>query len=92
MARLGPFFDPQNAPERVYVGPFLCSFPGNEAHKLFSGAQNGGFGWGKKVYVEKVYVLFLSLTILGKGMGYERTGPAFSKFLASFAYKFPLLI
>ena len=41
--------------------PFLRSFPGNEAHKLFLGAQTGAF-WvgGQKVYVERVYVLFLS--------------------------------
>ena len=40
---------------------FLCPFPGNEAHKLFSrGPKSGVLGGGQKVYVEKVYVLFLS--------------------------------
>ena len=60
MARLGPRFGPKIPPEKVYVGPFfLRSFPGNEAHKLFLGAQNWVFwGEGQKVYVEKVYVLF----------------------------------
>ena len=39
--------------------PFLRSFPGNEAHKLFSGAPKWGvLGGGQKVYVEKVSVLF----------------------------------
>ena len=41
---------------------FLRSFPGNEAHKLFSGGPNGRvWGVGQKVHVEKVYVLFLPL-------------------------------
>ena len=41
--------------------PFLRPFPGNEAHKLFSGGPKSGvLGGGKKVYVEKVYVLFRS--------------------------------
>ena len=33
-------------------------FPGNEAHKFFSGPHNGGFGWGggQTIHVEKVYV------------------------------------
>ena len=39
--------------------PFLLSFPGNEAHKLFFWGPNWGvLGGGQKVYVEKVYVLF----------------------------------
>ena len=42
--------------------PFLRSFPGNEAHKLFSRAPKVGvLGGMQKVYVEKVYVLFPSL-------------------------------
>ena len=41
--------------------PFLRSFPGNEAHKLFSGGPKWGvLGGGQKVYVEKVDVLCLS--------------------------------
>ena len=39
--------------------PFLRSFTGNEAHKLFSGTRWGVLGGGPKVYAEKVYV-FLS--------------------------------
>ena len=36
---------------------FLLPFPGNEAHKLFSGgAKWGVLGGGQKVYVKKVYV------------------------------------
>ena len=55
-----PFLTPK-IPENVYVGPFLCSFPGNESHKLFSGVpQWDVLGGGQKVYVEKVYVLFPS--------------------------------
>ena len=58
-----PFLTPQIAPIKFMWVPFLHSFPGNEAHKLFFwGPQDGGF-WvgGQKVYVEKVYVLFPSL-------------------------------
>ena len=64
MARLGPPFWPPRSPEKVYVYvPLLRSFPGNEAHKLFSGGPKWGvLGGDRKVYVEKVYVLFLSLT------------------------------
>ena len=41
--------------------PFWRPFPGNEAHKLFSGGPKWGvLGGGRKVYVEKVYVLFPS--------------------------------
>ena len=38
--------------------PFLRSFPGDEPHKLLGG--------GQKVYVETVYVLFLSPIIVFK--------------------------
>ena len=49
MARLGAFLTPQNPPDKVFVGPCLRPFPGNEAHKLFFlGAQHGDFGWGPK--------------------------------------------
>ena len=48
--------------------PFLRSFPGNEAHKLFSeGPKWGVSGGGQKVYVEKVYVLFRSPKVQGRG-------------------------
>ena len=59
MARLGTPFWPPKSPEKVYVYvPVLRSFPGNEAHKLFSGDPKWGvLGGGQKVYVEKVYVL-----------------------------------
>ena len=62
MARLGPPFGPKNLPEKVYVYvPLLRPFPGNEAHKLFSGGQKWGvLDGGQKVYVENVYVLFRS--------------------------------
>ena len=50
---------PKIPPKKFMWVPFLRPFPGNEAHKLFSGVQNGGvLGGGQKVYVEKVYVLF----------------------------------
>ena len=43
------------------MGPFFRSFPGSEAHKLFPGGPKWGLlGGGRKVYVEKVYVLFPS--------------------------------
>ena len=42
MAENGPFgnplFDPKNTQKSLW-GPFLRPFPGNEAHKLFLGAQ-----------------------------------------------------
>ena len=46
-----PVFDPQNPPEKVYVGSFLRSFPANEAHKLFyliCGPKLADCGWGPK--------------------------------------------
>ena len=50
--------------------PSLRSFPGIEAHKLFSGGPEGGvLGGGQKVYVEKVYVLFPSLKIGTRRIG-----------------------
>ena len=59
MARLGPLLDPKNPPEKVYVGPFFASFPGNEAHKLFFwGAQNGGFWVGVKKFMLKKFMRF----------------------------------
>ena len=65
MAENGPFRTPfltQKFPRKSLCGSlFLRSFPGNEAHKLFSGGPNWGvLGGGQKVYVEKVYVLFRS--------------------------------
>ena len=53
-----PFLTPK-IPAKVYVYvPLLRSFPGNEAHKLFSGGPKSGvLGGGQKAYVEKVYVL-----------------------------------
>ena len=46
--------------------PILRSFPGNEAHpNFFSGGPKWGvLGGGHKVYVEKVYVLYLSLILM----------------------------
>ena len=62
MARLQPLVDPKNPPEKVDVGSFFSSFPRNETHTLFSGGpQWVVLGGGQKVYVENVYVLFLSL-------------------------------
>ena len=74
MARLGPLFDPPNRPEKVYVYvPLLRSFPGNEAHKLFSGGPKWGvLGGGQKVYVEKVYVLFPSPIAVPKKTPWRR--------------------
>ena len=64
MDESGPFgapFLPQTPPKKFMWVPFLCPFPGNEAHKLFSGGPKWGvLGGGQKVYVEKVYVLFRS--------------------------------
>ena len=50
-----PLFDPKPL-EKVYVGPFLGPFPGNEAH-IFSGDPKWGvLGGGQKVYVEKLTI------------------------------------
>ena len=55
MARLGPLFDTQNRPKKVYVGP-LFSFPGNEARKLFSGGRKwGALGGGKKFMLKNLF-------------------------------------
>ena len=67
MAENGPFgtlfLTSKIRPKKFMWVPFLHSFPGNEAHKLFSGGPEWGvLGGGQKVYVEKVYVLFPSLT------------------------------
>ena len=61
MARLGP--RPKKSPRKSLSWVhFLRPFPGNEAHKLFSGGPKWGvLGGGQIVYVEKVYVLFQSL-------------------------------
>ena len=74
MVKDGPFGTPfltPNSPRRSLCGsPFLRPFPGNEAHKLFSGGPKWDvLGGGQKVYVEKVYVLFLSPTSLGDSVG-----------------------
>ena len=56
MARLGPRFGPPKSPEKVYVYvPLLRSFPGNEAHKLFLGAQNRV---GAKTFMLKKFMCF----------------------------------
>ena len=49
-------------PKKFMWVPFLRSFPGNEAHKLFSGGPSWGvLGGVQKVWVDKVQVLFPSL-------------------------------
>ena len=56
-----PFLTPKIPPKKFMWVPFLRPFPGNEAHKLFSGGPKWGvLGGGQKVYVEKVYVPFRS--------------------------------
>ena len=57
-----PFLTPKPPPKKFMWVPLLRSFPGNEAHKLFSeGPRWGVLGGGQKAYVEKVHVLFPSL-------------------------------
>ena len=57
------FSTPKICPKKFMWVPFLHPFPGNEAHKLFSGGQAWGvLAGGQKDYVEKVYVLFWSPT------------------------------
>ena len=42
LANVGPLFGPKASPEKVYVGPVLRPFPGNEADELSSGAPESG--------------------------------------------------
>ena len=71
MARSGPGLTPQIPPEKS----LLRSFPGNEAHNLFSGGPRSGvLGGGQKVYVEKVYVLFPSLKTSTRSNEGQRLG------------------
>ena len=58
-----PFLTPKIPPKKFLWVTFLRSFPGNEAHKLFSGGPKWGvLGGGQKVYVERVYMLFPPLS------------------------------
>ena len=44
-----PLFDPKISPKKFMWVPFLRSFPGNEAHKLFAGGPEWGIlGGGAK--------------------------------------------
>ena len=62
MAENGPFGTPfltPKIPRKCLCGSlFLRSFPGNEAHKLFLGAQNGGFRVGCKKFMLKKFMCF----------------------------------
>ena len=60
MATLAPCFWPQKSPrKKIMWVPFLRPFPGNEAHKLFSGGPNSAvLGGGPKSLFKKMYVLF----------------------------------
>ena len=61
-----PFLTPQIPPKKFMWVPFLRTFLGNNAQKLFSwGPKWGGLGGGQKVYVEKVYVFFRSRSAKG---------------------------
>ena len=58
-----PFLAPKIPPKKFMWAPFLRPFPGNEAHKLFSGGPNWGvLGGGPKVYVEQMYVLLKKIS------------------------------
>ena len=62
---------PRLPPKKSMWVPFLRSFPGNEAHKLFSGGPKWGVsGGGPKVYVEKVYVLFPSPNLVSQNAAF----------------------
>ena len=64
-----PLFGPRIPPKKFMWVPFWRSFPGNEAHTLFRGAQNGVFwGGGQKVYVEKFMCFFPSPNHVGPHM------------------------
>ena len=60
MARLGPCSWPQKFPWKSLCGSLFGAVSQEGTHmSFFLRPQNGGFGWGKKVYVGKVYVLCL---------------------------------
>ena len=64
-----PFLNPEDPPEKVYVGsPFLRSFPGNEAHKLFfvGGPNWGVLGGAKKFTLKKIMCFFRPLPFESK--------------------------
>ena len=61
-----PFFDPKSH-EKVYVGPLLRSFPGNEAHRLFSGAPKGGFWAGAESLCRRNLCACMSCPFYGRG-------------------------
>ena len=57
--RLGPPFWPKTTPKKLMCFPFLPPFPGNGAHKPFSGGPKlGGLGRGQEVCVEKSLCAF----------------------------------
>ena len=55
-----PLYEPKIPSKKFMWVPFVHPFPGNEAHHFFWGPKSGGLGGGQKVYVENVYVFFLS--------------------------------
>ena len=67
MACLGPppFLTPQIPPKKIYVGPFLRSFPGKLGVQTFfwGPKMGGGFELGAKKMLKKVSVLFLSFLV-----------------------------
>ena len=67
MANLGPRFWAQKSPEKVYVGPFLCPFPGNVMTHInfFLGAQNGAFGVGGKQFMLRKFMCFFCPLFVG---------------------------
>ena len=53
-----PFPTPKIPLKKFMWVPLLRSFPGIGAHKLFSGAQNGGFRVGGKKFMLKKFMCF----------------------------------
>ena len=59
---------PKNSPEKVYVGPCLCSFRGSEAHKLFSGGLKWGVSAGGQKFMLKKFMCFFPSPITFKSL------------------------
>ena len=60
MARLGPQLWPPKSPRKKFMWVFcLRSFPGNEAHKLFSGGPKSGVLVGGQKVMLKTFMCFL---------------------------------
>ena len=76
-----PVFDPQNAPENVYVGPFFVFLPGMRDINFFLGAQIGGFWVGAKKFMLKKSTCFFRPLVWRAGPRKNCDGVGFARVL-----------